>query len=157
MRERMVDNKNRCLLCLESQETAILRRNSFNSPLTTESLLAFMNAYCISPTRGLVLLPELSMTSTYTFFNFISAIKNSWQYFRNPWATSPDISVKFPADINASDSSPNTDIQCCLVSNTLLGFYDLLHNGHTREPFPLSVQGPTMLSQDTVYALKTWL
>lgn len=55
----MVDNKNRCLLCLESQETVILRRNSFNSPLTTESLLAFMNACCVSPTRGLVLLPEI--------------------------------------------------------------------------------------------------
>lgn len=56
---RMVDNENRCPLCLESQETVILKRNSFNAPLTTEPLLAFMNAYCVSPTRGLMLLPEI--------------------------------------------------------------------------------------------------
>lgn len=66
---------------------------------------------------------------------------------------SPDVTAVLQADSSAPDSSPSADIQCSPASNTLLGLYELPHNGH-RGNHPLSVQGPILLSPETVYALK---
>lgn len=53
----MVDNKSRCLLLLEFQAAVIFGRNSFSSPLSPESSLAFMNAHQPMPFR--ILLPAI--------------------------------------------------------------------------------------------------